>query len=289
MIALRERTTRRGDAIPLADSAASGGAARRTRRDRGSRSRPDRRARSPAPCSSRRTCARGRASYFASGGSGIVVLDLSTSVDPRATGGSRASCARSSRTGQPVGLVTFSDTSYEMLPPGTRGEELRPLLRFFEPPEPGCRPGRPPGPGLRVPREPVVGLVPRRHAHLDRPAGRTSDGRARRDRRRDGPARQRPRRLAVRPLGRSRRRRSRYEREGIDLRVVPLFPGEDDREFFASARRARTRSSQNDELLRELAARGAADAGGRASRSSSSRSRPAAARPARSTSTSARG
>jgi hypothetical protein len=33
----------------------------------------------------------------------------------------------------PVGLVAFSDTAYEMLPPGARGSELQPLLRFYTP------------------------------------------------------------------------------------------------------------------------------------------------------------
>jgi hypothetical protein len=33
----------------------------------------------------------------------------------------------------PVGLVAFSDTAYEMLPPGARGSELAPLLRFYAP------------------------------------------------------------------------------------------------------------------------------------------------------------
>jgi len=33
----------------------------------------------------------------------------------------------------PVGLVAFSDTAYEMLPPGARGSELKPLLRFYTP------------------------------------------------------------------------------------------------------------------------------------------------------------
>ena len=31
----------------------------------------------------------------------------------------------------PVGLVAFSDTAYEMMPPGTHGSELAPMLRFY--------------------------------------------------------------------------------------------------------------------------------------------------------------
>jgi hypothetical protein len=33
----------------------------------------------------------------------------------------------------PVGLVAFSDTAYEMMPPGAQGSELAPLLRFYTP------------------------------------------------------------------------------------------------------------------------------------------------------------
>ena len=41
----------------------------------------------------------------------------------------------------------------------------------------------------------------------------------------------------------------RYERSGIELRVVPLFPGEDDRRFFAELI-GENGFVQNDELLR---------------------------------------
>jgi hypothetical protein len=37
------------------------------------------------------------------------------------------------RSNTPTGLVVFSDTAYEMLPPGAPGTELKPLLRFFTP------------------------------------------------------------------------------------------------------------------------------------------------------------
>ena len=32
-----------------------------------------------------------------------------------------------------VGLVAFSDTAYEMMPPGSAGSELAPMIRFYEP------------------------------------------------------------------------------------------------------------------------------------------------------------
>lgn len=76
-------------------------------------------------------------SYFARGGGGIVVVDLSKSIDAR----SYARTARVLRTladsDQRLGLVAFADDGYEMLPPGTRGDEVRNLMRFFEPDQPG--------------------------------------------------------------------------------------------------------------------------------------------------------
>jgi hypothetical protein len=33
----------------------------------------------------------------------------------------------------PVGLIMFSDTAYELLPPGSHGSELRPLIRYYVP------------------------------------------------------------------------------------------------------------------------------------------------------------
>ena len=72
-------------------------------------------------------------SYFATGGGGIVVLDLSTSVDRLKYERIQRVLRSLADTGTHVGLIVFSDTAYEMLPPGTRGTELRPLLRFFVP------------------------------------------------------------------------------------------------------------------------------------------------------------
>jgi hypothetical protein len=37
----------------------------------------------------------------------------------------------------PVGVVAFSDTAYEMMPPGTHGSELAPMLRFYTKGRPG--------------------------------------------------------------------------------------------------------------------------------------------------------
>lgn len=77
--------------------------------------------------------------FVASGTSTVVVIDLSQSIPHGAfptVGRVLRSLAKSN---VPVGLVIFSDTAYELLPPGTPGRELRPLLRYFTP-LPGTHP-----------------------------------------------------------------------------------------------------------------------------------------------------
>jgi hypothetical protein len=71
-------------------------------------------------------------SYFATGSGGIVVLDLSTSVDAQKSQRVQRVLQSFAETEGRVGLIVFSDSAYEMLPPDTRSEELRPLLRFFD-------------------------------------------------------------------------------------------------------------------------------------------------------------
>jgi hypothetical protein len=39
----------------------------------------------------------------------------------------------------PVGLIMFSDTAYELLPPDSHGSELRPLLRYYTPTKGGAK------------------------------------------------------------------------------------------------------------------------------------------------------
>src|SRR5919198_2750542 len=70
-------------------------------------------------------------SYFAKGGHGIVVLDLSASVDPRANVRLATFMRTLADSDQHLGLVAFEEEAYELLPPGTRGDEIRPMLRFF--------------------------------------------------------------------------------------------------------------------------------------------------------------
>ena len=73
--------------------------------------------------------------YFAESTGGILVLDLSTSVDAVKAQRAERVLRTFAETEGRVGLVVFSDSAYEMFPPDTRSEELRPLLRFFEGPQ----------------------------------------------------------------------------------------------------------------------------------------------------------
>jgi hypothetical protein len=63
----------------------------------------------------------------------VLVLDQSKSVYISSYKRIAAVIRKMSAVDVPVGLVAFSDTAYEMLPPGARSSELRPLLRFYTP------------------------------------------------------------------------------------------------------------------------------------------------------------
>jgi hypothetical protein len=65
---------------------------------------------------------------------GVVVLDVSSSVKPETYYRIEQTLATIAGSQARLGLVLFSDTAYEALPPGTPADELRPLLRFFAPP-----------------------------------------------------------------------------------------------------------------------------------------------------------
>jgi hypothetical protein len=188
-------------------------------------------------------------SYFAGGGSGVVVTDLSSSVDPNKYRRLTRVFRTFVRTNQPLGLVVFSDSAYEVLPTGTRGEELRPILRFFEPPDQAARQGpqrRGQGAGfLESPWSGVfrggtrisLGLgVAREMVERDQVANPTVVLVSDLD---DSP-------FDLKPLTEEV---IRYRRAGIDLRVVPLFPGPDDRELFTRLA-GEDSFIYNDEILR---------------------------------------
>jgi hypothetical protein len=69
-----------------------------------------------------------RAPLVPSGKTGILVLDLSASTSEVAFADTIRQLAESD---ERVGLVAFSDAAYQLLPIGTPGRELLPLLRYF--------------------------------------------------------------------------------------------------------------------------------------------------------------
>ena len=176
-------------------------------------------------------------SYFASGATGVIVIDFSTSIDP----GKYRRIARVLRTvaetSQPVGLVVYSDTAYEAVPPATRGDVLRPLLRFYEapdgPPIPGrfTRPGGAtnfPGRPLRSPWQETFRGGTRISSGL-----RVAREMLQRDRVTGGAV------MLVSDLddspfdtNRLGEEAIRYRRAGLDLRLVTLNPSREDRELF---------------------------------------------------------
>ncbi len=81
------------------------------------------------------------APLVAPGSTGMLVLDLSASVYEGAFGQTIQKLAEAD---EKVGVVAFSDAAYELVPPGTPGRELLPLLRYFEPePTSGALPRNP--------------------------------------------------------------------------------------------------------------------------------------------------
>jgi hypothetical protein len=133
----------------------------------------------------------------------------------------------------------FSDSAYEMLPPDTRSEELRPILRFFEAPPGGFgrrgfgrrRDDQPTQPAQR-PEESPWSLSFRGGTKIS-----TGLAEARAIVAREGDPTLSV--LLLSDLDNSGFDSSAlleevtaYERDGLRLRVVPLFPAAEDRDFF---------------------------------------------------------
>jgi hypothetical protein len=66
---------------------------------------------------------------------GIVVLDLSASISGDTHQRIRSTLLRLAAGGGRYGLVVFSDTAYEALPPGTSASELRQVARYYDTPQ----------------------------------------------------------------------------------------------------------------------------------------------------------
>ena len=130
------------------------------------------------------------------GTTGVIVLDVSTSIGVRTHKQIAHTLATAAQTRDRYGLVLFSDSAYEALPPGTPSAELRRYERLFRPlfevetdPGPdGLVPlgdategetltgGR--GGGDRFPVEPLAGRFQRGDANLGRAPPGTEDPRA---------------------------------------------------------------------------------------------------------------
>jgi von Willebrand factor type A domain len=76
-------------------------------------------------------------SILPSGSTGVVVLDLSLSIQDTDYRRLRSALRHLIAADAPIGLIVFSDAPYELLPPGTPARELRPIIRLLTPPERG--------------------------------------------------------------------------------------------------------------------------------------------------------
>jgi hypothetical protein len=177
-------------------------------------------------------------SYFASGGKGIVLLDLSLSVDPRANATLATLLKTLADSDQRLGLVAFEEEAYELLPPGTRGDEIRPMLRFF---------------GQGTPT--FASETPWSRAFL----GGTNIGRGLRTARQSAQRTGSRSVLLVSDLEDSASdiplltdELTTYKRERLRLRVIPLFPAAKDLALFRSL--AGTQAIVGTKALRENAA-----------------------------------
>jgi von Willebrand factor type A domain len=71
------------------------------------------------------------------GSTGVVILDVSQSISDEDYARERRAIAQLIADRSAVGLIVFSDVPYELLPPGTPANALRPLLRLLAPPRLG--------------------------------------------------------------------------------------------------------------------------------------------------------
>jgi hypothetical protein len=174
-----------------------------------------------------------RKTFFSGGRSSVLVIDGSASIGavPHARIG--RTLRKLVEAHSSFGLVFFSDTAYEALPPGTRWSELEPLLRFFRPRRPARLDqfGRPVRPRRRQADNPWGAL---------RGGTRISTGLrlARSILRREHDTRDGV--LLLSDLDNSlfdmpalTRILTQYAADGIKLRVIGLSPARDDEEFFS--------------------------------------------------------
>ena len=121
-----------------------------------------------------------RGSLLPASSSGVVVLDVSASISSDTYARIAATLDRLIRSKGSYGLILFSDTAYQALPPDTPARELEPLLRFFDVPQetsPGALPQAPRSPwtdafgaGTRISTGLSLALDVIRKERLSRPA-----------------------------------------------------------------------------------------------------------------------
>jgi VWA domain-containing protein len=168
------------------------------------------------------------AGFVPEGSSTILVLDLSQSVTDPTYRRVANTLTKLSDSGGSVGLIVFSDVAYELFPPGSPPEELKPLIRYFRP-LPGFNinvfgvpyprnpwnavfsGGTAVSSGLElahdvIKRDKVVRPVVLLLSDLD---------------------------TAASDQAQLTRTLANFRTEGVLIRVVPLFPTPDDREYFA--------------------------------------------------------
>jgi hypothetical protein len=90
--------------------------------------------------------------FLPTGSNGVVVLDVSASISSDTYSQIGSTLRDLAATRGRYGLVVFSDTAYEALPPASPAEALRPLIRFFTLPSqraPGIAPTFPDNPWTR--------------------------------------------------------------------------------------------------------------------------------------------
>ena len=176
-------------------------------------------------------------SFFPAGESGLVVLDFSNSINEAGYRRITNVLRPVVEANQPIGIVYFSDVGYLALPPATPGRELRPFLRFLETAPPVGEFASQLALDRASKRQPLEDTP---WSAAFRGGTRISQGLevARTVLRRAGLA-QTGTVLLISDLDDSQfdlnalgDTLTRYRSEGIDLRIVPLSPAEEDRAFF---------------------------------------------------------
>jgi hypothetical protein len=165
------------------------------------------------------------------GSSGIIVLDVSSSIRPEGYRHIARTLRAAAASEERYGLVVFSDTAYEALPPGTRPAELRPFARLFAAEaSPDGGPGAPDGGPLGRPHPWRTQFTGGTRLSSGLQLARTM---LERDRIEDGAV------LLISDLAtdtsdlpKLSRTLIEFERAGIPLRVASLGPLPDDAAFF---------------------------------------------------------